>query len=223
MNALLFDMDGVLVDVAQSYRLAIKKTVEFFDGDNVSLAEIQEYKNRGGLNNDWDLTETILRERNCRARKNKIIEVFQRYYLGAHYDGLILDEKWLFKRDFMNILCADFPLGIVTGRPREEAEFVLGRFGVTGYFASLITMQDVPPGRGKPDPLGLQLALQALRAHGGWYFGDTVDDMRAARAADLIAVGVAPSPEESGMADLLRSHGAHTVLSTVNNIMEIFR
>jgi len=36
-KALLFDMDGVLVDVSQSYRLAIKKTAEYFAGQEVEL------------------------------------------------------------------------------------------------------------------------------------------------------------------------------------------
>jgi len=46
LEALLFDMDGVLVDVSASYRLAIKKTVERFLGKDISLEEIQEYKAR---------------------------------------------------------------------------------------------------------------------------------------------------------------------------------
>ena len=63
MKAALFDMDGVLVDVSKSYLVAIQKTVEFYLNMTVGLREIQKYKNRGGLNNDWDLTECILKEK----------------------------------------------------------------------------------------------------------------------------------------------------------------
>ena len=34
-DGLLFDMDGVLVDVSQSYRLVIKKTAEFFTSKEI--------------------------------------------------------------------------------------------------------------------------------------------------------------------------------------------
>ena len=43
-KAVLFDMDGVLVDVSNSYRLVVKKTVNHFLNREISLDTIQ---NRG--------------------------------------------------------------------------------------------------------------------------------------------------------------------------------
>lgn len=63
MKAVLFDMDGVLVDVSLSYRLTIKKVVERLGSYEISFSQIQEYKNKGGFNNDWDLTRAILWDR----------------------------------------------------------------------------------------------------------------------------------------------------------------
>src|SRR3989338_2424146 len=54
---LIFDIDGVLVDVSKSYRAAIKQTVEHFTGKEITLEEIQALKNKGGYNNDWDAAE----------------------------------------------------------------------------------------------------------------------------------------------------------------------
>jgi len=51
----VFDIDGVLRDVGQSYRRAIADTVEKFT-DNQSrptLADMDELKNEGIWNNDW--------------------------------------------------------------------------------------------------------------------------------------------------------------------------
>ena len=73
-TALLFDMDGVLVDVTHSYRLAIKQTAEAFLGRGVDFKEIQSYKNRGGFNDDWDLTEAIIRSAGKRVSKKVIIK-----------------------------------------------------------------------------------------------------------------------------------------------------
>ena len=52
LNALLFDMDGVLVDVSRSYRRAIEETVEHFTGRQIGENAIQRYKNYGGFEDD---------------------------------------------------------------------------------------------------------------------------------------------------------------------------
>jgi len=59
-KTLLFDMDGVLIDVSESYRVAIQKTAGYFTKNEVYPQEIQELKEQGGYNNDWDLTEALI-------------------------------------------------------------------------------------------------------------------------------------------------------------------
>ncbi len=66
---LIFDMDGVLVDVRASYRQAIVQTVHLYltRGLGIALPEplvtpvqIEACKLMGGFNNDWDLTAGLL-------------------------------------------------------------------------------------------------------------------------------------------------------------------
>ena len=98
--AILFDMDGVLVDVSESYRKAIQETVKFFTGKSALLAEIQALKEKGGFNNDWDLTEAILLERGKVLPKAEIIRKFQEIYWGTDRKrGLIDNEKWLLPKE----------------------------------------------------------------------------------------------------------------------------
>ena len=49
-------MDGVLVDVRGSFHRTTLQTVTFFTGKRVTLAELQEWKNRSGFNDDWVLS-----------------------------------------------------------------------------------------------------------------------------------------------------------------------
>ena len=46
---LVFDMDGVLVDVTESYRETIVRTVAHFTNLGVTREQIQDFKNQGGL------------------------------------------------------------------------------------------------------------------------------------------------------------------------------
>ena len=67
---LIFDMDGVLIDVSSSYRETVRRViaifferflgVESFKKDTIGLQEVADIKTLGGLNNDWDLTLSIL-------------------------------------------------------------------------------------------------------------------------------------------------------------------
>jgi HAD superfamily phosphatase len=215
-KAVLFDMDGVLVDVSNSYRLVVKKTLEHFLNCEISPGTIQQYKNRSGLNNDWDLTERILYDYGLKVEKDKIIRVFQRFYLGNNYDGLIQQEQWLLSLETLNWICQHFKTGIVTGRPGDEALYTLKRFKVQHFFQVVVVMEDVPRDRGKPDPLGIQLALEKLQVTDGWYLGDTIDDMIAGKKAGLIPIGVVNNKNavmQHHQEELLRKYGAVEVLN----------
>ena len=50
---LLFDIDGVIRDVAGSYRRAIVETVQHFSGWAPELDAIDALKGEGRWNNDW--------------------------------------------------------------------------------------------------------------------------------------------------------------------------
>jgi HAD superfamily hydrolase (TIGR01548 family) len=60
-DAVVLDIDGVLVDVADSYRRAIVETVVREHGLAADLARatVQPLKNAGGFNNDWVVTDAI--------------------------------------------------------------------------------------------------------------------------------------------------------------------
>jgi len=224
MKGVLFDMDGVLVDVSGSYRLAVKKTVEFFLGHEISLSQIQEYKNKGGFNNDWDLTQKILKDYGVPKKKDVLKEIFQKNYLGNNFDGLIRNEKWMLKENVLKRISKNFELGIVTGRPRKEACYAVERFKMKTYFPVLIAMEDVPVHRAKPDPLGILMALKSLQKEEAFYVGDTVDDIKAAQRANAIPIGVACDPRcYEEQARLLFNHGAQWVLRDINDLWEVLK
>ena len=58
-TAVVLDIDGVLVDVADSYRRAIVESVRRVYSEAVGREAIQPLKNAGGFNNDWLVTDAI--------------------------------------------------------------------------------------------------------------------------------------------------------------------
>ena len=59
VGAVVLDIDGVLVDVENSYRRAIIETIDHIYGETIDNTEIQQFKNAGGFNNDWELTDAV--------------------------------------------------------------------------------------------------------------------------------------------------------------------
>ncbi|MDQ2073328.1 TIGR01548 family HAD-type hydrolase [Haloarcula sp. NS06] len=56
VDAVVLDIDGVLVDVADSYRRAIIESIDRVYGDTIEKSAVQQFKDAGGFNNDWELT-----------------------------------------------------------------------------------------------------------------------------------------------------------------------
>jgi len=180
-QALLFDMDGVLVDVSQSYRVAICETAASF-GVQVTAADICAAKANGDANNDWILTAELIRRAGVRVSLEEVTAVFEARYQG----GLWLRERPLVSAEVLRRLADRLPLGIVTGRPRADAERFLNSEGLTDLFGVVVTMEDAAA---KPDPAPVCLALSSLNVERAWMVGDTVDDVRAAKAAGVVPIG----------------------------------
>jgi HAD superfamily phosphatase len=58
-DTVVFDVDGVLIDVADSYRRAVVESVERVHGEAVDRDDVQHFKNAGGFNNDWTVTYAV--------------------------------------------------------------------------------------------------------------------------------------------------------------------
>ncbi len=221
---LIFDMDGVLVDVTGSYREAILATVEHFTGRRLSHEEIQTMKNRGGFNNDWELSLSLIRRQGTEVPYQQVVEAFQRLYLGQNHDGLLLNERWLPRDGVLERLAGRHRLAIFTGRLHEEAEFALRRFAPALRFDPLVGMDDVE--RQKPDPEGLEKISAAVGAGNPGellYVGDSIDDCRAAAAAGVRFVGVAARSlayRAELAANFLREGGL-AVIADVNALEEV--
>lgn len=211
---LVFDMDGVLVDVTESYRETIVKTVEHFTSKTISRDSIQEYKNQGGWNNDWLLSQKICRDLGVEVPYLTIIEYFNYLFLDQ---GMIHRERWLPRDGLLDRLGERFEFAIFTGRTTQEAEITLKREGVRDRFL-LVSANDVESEKPAPDGLLKIAAMHPSKKL--LYIGDTVDDARCAKAAYVPFIGIAArhSPRREELVDLLRLEGAIQVIEDINEI-----
>jgi HAD superfamily phosphatase len=222
-HLLIFDMDGVLVDVTDSYRETIARTVEHFTGHTIGRETIQEYKNQGGWNSDWDLSLHLVRIAGVEVPAEEIQAHFQKLFLGEEgTPGLILRERWVARPGILEALTRRFRLAVFTGRPHVEARMTLDRFAGGLVFDPIVGMEAVQ--NHKPAPDGLLQILAANPNTSAFYIGDTIDDARSASAAGVPFIGIA-APENPLRADLValfESQGAVAILDDINHLPEVF-
>lgn len=216
-DLIVFDMDGVLVEVTASYRATIQATVKHFTGYEPTGAEIQDWKNLGGWNDDWLLSHAMIAERGVEIEFQTVVDRFQQIFHGDGTDGLILREQWLAKEGLFNRLRAAHHLGVFTGRLRWEANVTLNRFS-PDLFDPVVGVDDVE--RAKPFPDGLLKICQSVPHGKCWYVGDTVDDARASKAAGVPFIGIAApgNPRYDELVRLLRGEGAIAVVDDINSL-----
>lgn len=216
---IIFDVDGVLVDVRESYQRTVLEAILEITGKRVSRRELHEWKNRPGFNDDWKLTHAWAMELGSNLAYAEVKKQFEAIYWGDHNgNGNVARERWLLKPAQLRRLADRAELAIFTGRTREELDHTLERFDARKFFGRIVTVEDVA--RPKPEPEGLLRILNGRPASRALYIGDNVDDAAAARAAGVTFVGVMPplSEERRIRAARLRELGAKTILGEVGEI-----
>ena len=217
-EAILFDMDGVLVDEAISYREAIRQTCESF-GQTVTMEEIAETKLSGDANSDWVCTRRILLAHGADHSLEEVTERFESIYQGDgdapglwQLESPTIDPEWLAK------LADRYPLAIVTGRPRRDALRFLETFELKKYFSAIICLEDGPA---KPNPANVNTALKQLNVSSAWMIGDTPDDINAARSARVIPFGiVAPQDDQTIATTKFNEAFAVRILDSLSQLEE---
>ena len=209
-EVIVFDMDGVLVDVSESYRETIVRTVEHFTGRVIERLTIQDYKNQGGWNNDWALSQKICADLGVDVDYDAVVDYFNGLFLEG---GLIHRERWVAKPGFLEDLANRYELAIFTGRNLIETSITLEREGWHGRF-HIVCTDDVE--NTKPHPEGLLKIMAPRPGKELLYLGDSVDDARCARAAGVNFIGIAGGDAE--LAQLLDREGAVAVLKDINEL-----
>ena len=217
IGLILFDIDGVIRDVTNSYRLSVQKTVLKYCNWEPSTYDIDKLKNEGIWNNDWDLTLELIKRfinKNKLSLKppsrDNIINNFEKLYFGCNpnenyfkWSGFINNEKLLVDKNFFDFLTLNkIKWGFVSGAELPSAKFILeNRLSLNN--PPLIAMNDAPD---KPNPEGfLRLANRLLEQDFGpncppvAYVGDTIADIQTIiNAKELypsqrfISIGVIP-------------------------------
>jgi len=188
---LIFDVDGVLVDVRQSFWRSALETMRFLTGKRVTWTEFYKWKNNPGNNDDWSMVSNWATALGRPTTYEEARDAFQRFYWDCDgRPGNVRREKMLVTPKQVERWARRFELDLFTGRTRREFAYSFERWAGTRHFRTVVTQDDVA--RKKPYPDGLVKILGKRDSGSALYLGDNVDDGLAAQAAGVPFMAILP-------------------------------
>jgi HAD superfamily hydrolase (TIGR01549 family) len=174
-EAILFDMDGVLVDSVHAWLTSLNNTLDKFNHDKITRDDFI-YKYWGhDLHNTLDILG---------VNQSAAIICNDEYKKNLNNVKLLPDVKTTLKK--LN----SYKKGIITNTPRNQTDMLLKKFDLNKYFNTIITSDDV--NFGKPNPEIVIKACKDLDVKPSKVFsiGDTRSDIEAGKAAGCTGIGL---------------------------------
>lgn len=184
-RAILFDMDGVIID-SEFYwskieeKFAVKHGLDYNSRYRRRIMALSPVEIAQVLRKEFGIRESakkIIAERNKLAR-----EIYQKR--AKLLPGFLSMIQKLRRRDYK--------IALVTSSPRSWIRPILRRFKLKRWFDAIISAENMPDNRGKPHPAIYLFAAKKLgvRPDDCLVFEDSVNGVKAAKAARMFCVAV---------------------------------
>ena len=187
--AVIFDLDGTLIDSIDIYFSIVEKTLERLDLPGVSRSRILAAAESEDFKWELVLPQEVLN------RKEKIIDdawaVINEIAPQMFADNLDLIQG---AGSIVEKLSSNgLKIGLVTSTQRKYLETKmqpLKNVGVDTLFEVIITSDDIEKRKPAPDPLIACAQQLDIKPGNCVYVGDTATDIKAGKAAGMQSVGV---------------------------------
>lgn len=190
IKAVLFDLDGTLIDTASDFVRIIKVMCAKHNHPCPPDATIREQVSAGAR----AMVKLMFGEELAKVTdEDPKLLAYRQEFLDTYEKDICVDSQLFAGLDdkLKELENQGTPWGIVTNKPRYLAEKLLDALNLTDRCAVLVCPDDVA--RTKPDPEPMYMAMEKLampRAVAGSiiYVGDHIRDIQAGNAAGMITV-----------------------------------
>ena len=217
VDAVIFDMDGTLIDSIDIYFEIVENALKRLKLPQVSRKKILDAAET--VDFDWDLVLPA----EVKSKKDEIIEAAWEI-INEIAPQMFAENLELIRgadHILQNISASIPKIGLVTSTQRHYLKIKmqpLRSAGVEKLFEVIITSDDVPNRKPDPDPLmecAKQLDVIPAKCV---YVGDTRTDMQAGKAAGMYTVGVLTGFDDY---NALNKERPDAIIDRIGDLMEV--
>lgn len=178
IQALLFDLDGTLLDAFEQYALSLIAALKHFHLPTPSRERVRELMGSAG---EYALLSLgVLPEQLPEAQRRWVEWAQAIAHLARPFPGVVP----LLKR----LRAAGYRLGIVTSRPHRSVEITPSAVELASLVDLLVARDDTVEGKPHPEPVLYALNRLALAPGQAAYVGDAHYDIEAGRRAGCLTI-----------------------------------
>lgn len=221
VKAVLFDLDGTLIDTAADFVRIITKMSRENGWQAPSDVDVREQVSAGA-----SAMVKLMLQHNGETVSDDELQAFRQQFLDEYEADICVDSCVFSELEAVLSALEDkgVPWGIVTNKPRYLAQQLLKKMQLNQRCAVLVCPDDVF--RPKPDPEPMYVALEKLGIPRGasasvLYVGDHIRDIEAGNAAGmptiLAAYGYIPPEDQKN----LKKWGADYITETPEQLNKL--
>ncbi|WP_137664149.1 HAD family hydrolase [Enterococcus hulanensis] len=174
-TTLLFDIDGTLMDTEEVMVKSLQAT-------------LKEQKNLTVPTHDLDFILGIPGKKALEKFSSSESEIAFLHECWVKNVERFLDYAEIFPgiRELLSELKKmAIPLGVVTSKTNQSMKTEFEPYGLSDYFATVVTASHTEKHKPNPDPINLALELSGAKKAQAIYIGDSIYDMQSAHAAGI--------------------------------------
>ncbi|NMB09533.1 MAG: HAD family phosphatase [Tissierellia bacterium] len=205
MKAIIFDMDGVIID---SEPLHFKIERELLEELGGKITE-EEHNTFVGTT-DYHMWSTFKKQFNIKLSVEEIINIKRKRFIENIHNINLVDNFWDF---LMKVYNANYILGLASSNNRKTVDLIVEKFNLDKYFKIAMSGEDVKCG--KPDPEIFLKTAEKLGVSPSHcvVIEDAENGVIAAKSAGMKCIGLKSS--NSGEQDLSK---ADLVINNFNKL-----
>ncbi|WP_143317663.1 HAD family phosphatase [Clostridium sp. HBUAS56017] len=184
INAVIFDMDGVLVDSEPIY-FEIERYL--FSHFNVKVSKEQHEAFVGtSIENMWD---KLIKENNLKESKERVIKYHKKYVI-SHMESLPQLSLNKNARELLEDLKEkDIKIGLASSSPRQLINIILSKLDIKNYFEVIVSGDEVEKSKPHPEIFLKAAQLLGVESKKCVVIEDSANGIKAANNAGMKSIG----------------------------------
>ena len=180
MTAIVFDLDGTLIDSVGDIHAALNQMLGRAGHDPLDRDAVTSFVGKGSSNLVKRVIDHVGLPNDAVSHTNYLTEFMDIYTSAPARFTTVFDQVHEVLKDFQS---SGIALGLCTNKPQGATDVVLKEFGLAAFFGSIVGGDRLSSR--KPDPAMLHLVMEELAVERCLFVGDSEVDVATAKAADV--------------------------------------